>query len=82
MFTMNLNKGKTFFFLGEASAPSFTEQLEAVEIAQGEIARFQAGVAGVPTPRVNWTREVGLLLLSISMYMMSLHHSKSYSPKT
>jgi len=41
----------------EASAPSFTEQLEAVEIAQGEIARFQAGVAGVPTPRVNWTRE-------------------------
>ena len=44
-----------------AIAPSFTEQLEPIEIKQGDIARFTATIAGVPTPRVMWFREVKAL---------------------
>merc|ERR1712025_1497543 len=39
-----------------ALAPSFSEQLENIEVKANDIARFTATVAGVPTPRVKWFR--------------------------
>merc|ERR1712179_90989 len=39
-----------------ALAPSFTDQLENIEVKANDIARFTATVAGVPTPRVKWFR--------------------------